>query len=213
MAGLYIGGEGLTEWLLEATGSLLERRTNRRGLLARSAMIGSAMMVAPLRFLVRPISAWAAISPGLCGGGLCDDGYTAFCCEINGGRNVCPSHTYIGGWWMCTAYRGGGLCAGDGVRYYIDCNRVPGESFGSCRCANDKCSERRVNCNVFRYGQCNTQVPGVTEVSCRVVVCENPAGIDGFNCSASVAVDDNTCSHESTCLTPLVGQLPGAGGA
>jgi hypothetical protein len=197
----------------EAAGSLLERRTSRRGLLARSAMVGSAMVVAPLRFLLRPISAWAAIAPGSCGGGLCDDGYTAFCCEINHGKNVCPTNTYIGGWWMCTAYTGNGLCAGDGVRYYMDCNRLPDRSFGPCRCANASCGERRVNCNVFRYGQCNTQIARVTEISCRVVVCENPAGIDEFNCSGSVAVDDNTCSHDWNCLTPLVEQLPGAGGA
>lgn len=203
----------MTARIADAAGSLLERRTTRRGLLARSAMAGSAMMVAPLRFLLRPITAWAAIAPGSCGGGLCDDGYTAFCCEINEGKNVCPANTYIGGWWMCTAYTGSGLCAGDGVRYYVDCNRLPDKSFGPCRCANHNCAERRVNCNVFRYGQCNTQIPGVTEVSCRVVVCENPAGVDGFNCNGSVAVDDNTCSHERNCLTPLVGQRPGAGGA
>ena len=49
--------------------------------------------------------------------------------------------------------------------------------------------------------------------ACRVVVCQNPATIDGFNCSGSVAVDNNTCSHDWSCLTPLVQQLPGAGGA
>jgi hypothetical protein len=203
----------VTQRLVEATGSLLERRVSRRSALSRAALAASAFAVAPLRYLLRPQDAWAVIAPGSCGGGLCDDGYTAFCCEINQGKNVCPDNTYIGGWWMCTAYRGTGLCRGDGARYYIDCNRLPDKSFGPCRCANNNCGERRVNCNVFRYGQCNTQVPGVTEVSCRVVVCENPATIDGFNCNASVAVDNNTCSHEWNCLTPLVGQLPGAGGA
>jgi hypothetical protein len=204
----------MTERLIAATGSLLERRTSRRGLLARAAVAGSALVVAPLRYLLRPVSAWAVIIPGSCGGGLCDDGYTAFCCEINEGKNVCPAHTFIGGWWMCTAYRGAGLCASEGVRYYIDCNRTPGQSFGSgCGCANNNCGERRVDCNVFRYGQCNTQIAGTTEVACRVVVCQNPASIDGFNCSASVAVDNNTCAHDWNCLTPLVEQLPGAGGA
>jgi hypothetical protein len=200
--------------LLTVGGSLLERRTSRRGLLARAALGGSAFAVAPLRYLLRPVAAWAVIDPGSCSGGLCTDGYTAFCCEINNGKNVCPSHTYIGGWWMCTSYTGSGLCAAEGVRYYVDCNRVPGLSFGSgCGCANNNCGERRVDCNVFRYGQCNTEIPGVTEVACRVVVCQNPATIAGFNCSSSVAVDNNTCSHEWDCLTPLVEELPGAGGA
>ena len=204
----------MTERLVEATGSLLERRTSRRGVLSRAALIASALVVAPLRYLLRPVSAWAVIGPGSCGGGLCDDGYTAFCCEINQGKNVCPPHTFIGGWWMCTAYGGGGVCASEGVRYYVDCNRTPGQSFGSgCGCANGNCGERRVDCNVFRYGQCNTHIGGTTEVACRVVVCKNPATIDGFNCSGSVAVDNNTCSHDWSCLTPLVEQLPGAGGA
>jgi len=204
----------VTERLVEKTGSLLERRTSRRGVLGRAALIASAFVVAPLRYLLRPVSAWAVIGPGSCGGGLCDDGYTAFCCEINGGKNVCPTHTFIGGWWMCTAYGGGGVCSAEGVRYYVDCNRTPGESFGSgCGCANGNCGERRVDCNVFRYGQCNTQIGGTTEVACRVVVCKNPATIDGFNCNGSVAVDNNTCSHDWGCLTPLVEQEPGAGGA
>jgi hypothetical protein len=71
----------------------------------------------------------------------------------------------------------------------------------------------RIDCNVFRYGQCNTQVGGVTPVYCRVVVCQNPATIEGFHCSSSVAVDDNTCGQSAGCLEPLVQQVPGAGGA
>ena len=203
----------MTRRLADAAGSLLERRTSRRGLLARAALAGSAMAVAPLRYLLRPVSAWAVIHPHLCGSGLCGDGYTAFCCEINNGKNVCPSGTYIGGWWMCTRYSGSGLCAAKGVRYYLDCNHLPGSST-FCRCANGTCAERRTDCNVFRYGQCNTQVSGVTAIACRVVLCQNPSTIEGFNCSASVAVDDNTCSHEWPCLTAgLVQQVPGAGGA
>ncbi len=46
-------------------------------------MTGLALAVAPLRYLLYPISALAAIDPGSCGGGLSTDGYTAFCCEIN----------------------------------------------------------------------------------------------------------------------------------
>lgn len=203
----------MTGRLIGAAGSLLERRTSRRGLLARAALAGSAMAVAPLRYLLRPVSAWAAIGPGSCSGGLCNDGYTAFCCEINQGKNVCPADTYVGGWWMCTRYAGHGLCAEEGVRYYIDCNHLPGTS-ADCRCANDTCAERRADCNVFRYGQCNTQIPGVTAIACRVVVCQNPSTIDGFNCGASLAVDDNTCSHEWPCLTAgLVQELPADGGA
>ncbi|MBV8941850.1 MAG: twin-arginine translocation signal domain-containing protein [Solirubrobacterales bacterium] len=203
----------MTQRLVEAAGSLVQRRTSRRGLLARAALAGSAMVVAPWRFLTRPVSAMEVIGPGNCpSGSLCANGYSAFCCQVNHGANRCPSGTFIGGWWMCTAYSGGGVCASEGVRYYVDCNCLPGHSCGGCRCAHGTCNEMRIDCNVFRYGQCNTQIGGITPVYCRVVVCQNPARIDGFNCSSSVAVDDNVCSQTADCLTPLVQQVPADGG-
>ena len=189
--------------LADGTARFLERRISRRGALAQVAVGGSALAVAPLRYLLYPGTAMAAIVPGDCASGLCNDGYTAFCCEINHGLNTCPAGTYAGGWWMCTDYRGRLLCGAEGVRYYVDCNRIPGTHFpGGCKCANDNCDERRVACNVFRYGQCNVQVKGVTEVVCRMIVCENPSQIDGLNCNGSLAVDDATCGHDNPCLQP-----------
>ena len=203
----------MTGRLVKEAGSALERRTSRRGLLARAALVGSALSVSPLRYLLRPTSAWAVISPGGCSGGLCNDGWTAFCCEINHGSNTCPPSTYTAGWWKCTAYRGHGLCSSEGVRYYVDCNRSPGAHFpGGCHCANNNCHERRVGCNHFRYGQCNTQVAGTTEVACRVVVCQHPSSISEFNCNHTYKVENAVCGHEGGCLKPTVEQLPGAGG-
>jgi hypothetical protein len=173
------------------------------------------MAVAPLRYLVRPDPAWAVIGPGDCGSGAkCNDGYTAFCCEINHGLNTCPAGTFVGGWWMCTDYRGHQLCQGAGIRYYIDCNSLPGRPFpGGCRCANDDCAHRRQACNVFRYGQCNTQIKGTTTVVCRVVTCERPNRIPGLNCNSTLMIDDAVCGHEAGCLEPMAVQLPGGGGA
>jgi hypothetical protein len=202
-----------SERFATAVGGLLTRRTTRRSALSKAALAGSALAVAPVRYLVRPGTAWAVIGPGDCSKGLCTDGYTAFCCEIEHGRNVCPSNTYVAGWWKCTSYQGGGLCHDEGVRYYVDCNRIPGRSFpGGCQCANGDCNKRRVDCNHFRYGQCNTQVQGTTEVVCRLVICQNPATVDGMNCNGTEMVDDNTCSHEASCLQGLAIQLPGGGG-
>ena len=199
--------------LVDGTARFLEARISRRGALTRVAVGGSALAVAPLRYLLYPGTAMAAIVPGDCGGGLCSDGYTAFCCEINHGQNTCPTGTYPAGWWMCTDYAGRLLCQEQGVRYYVDCNRIPHTSFpGGCRCANDNCNERRVACNVFRYGQCNVQVPGVTEVVCRMIVCENPSRIEGLNCNASLAVDNAVCGHDHPCLQPPPVQLAAAGG-
>lgn len=205
----------LSERLANALGGLLERRLSRRGVLARATVAGSAFAVAPVRYLVRPGTAWAVITrPADCTSGLCTDGYTAFCCEIQHGRNSCPDGTYVAGWWKCTNYQGQGLCQGDGARYYLDCNRLPFHVFpGGCQCANGDCGQRAVDCNHFRYGQCNTQVHGTTEVVCRLVICENPSTVAELNCNPTEMVDDLTCSHEVGCLDGLAVQLPGGAGA
>jgi hypothetical protein len=204
----------MSQRLSGAVGRLLERRTTRRRALSRVAVAGAAFAVAPVRYLVRPGTAWAVIGPQDCHSGKCTDGYTAFCCEIEHGLNRCPNGTYVAGWWKCTSYQGQGLCHDQGVRYYIDCNRTPGTVFpGGCQCANGDCGKRRVDCNAFRYGQCNTQIEGTTEVVCRLVICQNPATVPGMNCNHTEMVDDRTCSHEAGCLEGLAQPLPGSGGA
>jgi hypothetical protein len=200
--------------LVDASAFALESRVSRRSALMRMAVAGSALTIAPLRYLLYPGTAMAVVVPGDCADGLCTDGYTAFCCEINHGLNTCPADTFIGGWWMCTDYRGHQLCEGAGVRYYIDCNALPGRPFpGGCRCAEGTCDRRRVACNIFRYGQCNTQVAGTTAVVCRVVSCANPGHDPTLNCSTAVMIDDAVCGHEAGCLEPPPVQLPGVGGA
>jgi hypothetical protein len=115
---------------------------------------------------------------------------------------------------MCTDYRGHQLCQGSGIRYYIDCNNLPGQPFpGGCRCADNDCSHRRQACNVFRYGQCNTHIKGTTAVVCRVVTCEKPSRIPQLNCNSTLMIDDAVCGHEAGCLEPVATQLPGSGGA
>jgi hypothetical protein len=212
----------VTERVAGAASRLLERRTSRRGVLVKAAVAGSALAVGPLRYLLRPGSALAVVTCRTCGGGRCCDGWTEFCCVINGGVNACPPYSYMAGWWKCTSYRGRQLCKTSGVRYYIDCNRKPGSSCpGGCRCANGSCANRSTCCNVFRYGQCNTQVPGVTEVVCRVVKCENPCRLYPGTCNCTTLVDDRTCSHEAPCLSsegppppppPYTGLYGGGGG-
>lgn len=203
----------VSERLVSASATFLEERISRRSALVRVAVAGSAFCIAPVRYLLYPGSALAVIAPSSCAGGECTDGYTAFCCEINNGLNECPSGTFPGGWWMCTDYRGRQLCASEGVRYYVDCNALPGHPFpGGCVCANNSCDNRRVNCNIFRYGQCNTHIGGVTAVVCRMVTCQNPGSIPALNCSSSVAVDDAVCAHEAPCLQAPALELAGAGG-
>ncbi len=70
-----------------------------------------------------------------------------------------------------------------------------------------------MDCNHFRYGQCNTQVHGETEVVCRLVICQPPAQVAGLNCNGTEMVDDNTCTHEAGCLHGLAVPVQGGGGA
>jgi hypothetical protein len=190
----------MSEKLVRAAAKVVERRVSRRGLLARIAVAGSALAVSPLRYVLRPDPAYAVITAGSCSSGLCNSGYTTFCCTIHDGLNACPSYTFLAGWWKCTNYTGGGYCSKEGVRYYLDCNVTPGHHCpGGCHCANNKCSNRHTCCNVFRYGQCTTDIAGVTPVVCRVIKCVNPCKLYE-NCNCTLKVDNAVCSHEEGCL-------------
>ena len=69
-------------------------RLDRRSFIARSALVGSALVTAPADLLLRPTSAYAAVcscqGQSCTCGSLCCDGYTEFCCAIYG-ANACPS--------------------------------------------------------------------------------------------------------------------------
>ena len=165
----------------------LQRRLERRGFLARAALAGSAMTVAPLRYLLKPGTAYAAIC-GCAGGRECDcgstccDGYTEFCCTLTG-VNGCPPGSMVAGWWKAD---GSGLCAGpggsDSPRYYLDCNATAAGPCGAsgvtgatndcaCDCAGGDCGLRKSCCTAFRYGQCNQAVPCLGPIVCRIVTC------------------------------------------
>ena len=99
------------------------RAVSRRSFLVRAAGFGSALFVNPLRYLLRPGSAYAS----LCGpDASCSSGWTAFCCTVNGGQNTCPPGSMPAGWWKAD---NSSFC-NSGPRYYIDCN----SSCGTCGC-------------------------------------------------------------------------------
>jgi uncharacterized protein with LGFP repeats len=52
---------------------------------------------------------------------------------------------------------------------------------------------------VFRYGQCHTEVAGVTPVVCRVITCTPPWQWDP-SCSSSPRTDNRTGRHTAPCL-------------
>ena len=173
----------------KVSGMLGRSRTSRRSFLTRTAVVGSALAVGPLDFILKPGTAYGY----LCG--TCTDGWTAFCCTVNSGRNSCPAGSFVAGWWKAdnAAY-----CCGS-ARYIIDCNATcPTQC--SCRCGGGSCDNRRTCCNQFRYGQCNTHIACYGPVVCRVAICTPPWTWDP-SCTTTVRTDNRTTDHGAPCLT------------
>lgn len=166
-------------------------RANRRSFLMASVLAGTAFAADPWGYLTRPASAASSI----CGSGsACNEGWSVFCCTINGGRNSCPPNSFVGGWWKADR---SGFCCGN-ARYYIDCNAFSGSSAWRCHCNTTTCDQRRVACNQFRYGQCNQQIGPYGPVVCRIVTCTPPWQFDR-SCTATSATDNLTASHSAPC--------------
>lgn len=215
--------ESPDEKLAEHAAQILKNRISRRSVLVRSAMLGSALVVAPWRFVTRPVSAeelvegqFPELDSASCkscsecaSGSMCSpdgtscSGYTAFCCSLNG-NNSCPNDTFIGGFWKCSNYTGNKLCDSANKRFYIDCHADPGTTCSGCgcHCANNNCHNRKSCCSKFRYGQCNRNTdPNHTKaIKCRVVRCQNPCNIWPGQCDCTLKFDENTCGHEARCL-------------
>ncbi|MCB1041026.1 MAG: twin-arginine translocation signal domain-containing protein [Acidimicrobiales bacterium] len=183
------GGTFAQRLVHRASKALGGRRSSRRSFLTRTAMVGSALAVGPIDFILKPGTAYGY----LCG--TCSDGWTAFCCTVNSGKNTCPPYSFVAGWWKAdnAAY-----CCG-AARYIIDCNATcPTQC--SCRCAGDSCDGRRTCCNQFRYGQCHTEIACYGPVVCRVATCTPPWRYDP-SCTTSSATDNRTVNHGAPCLT------------
>jgi hypothetical protein len=185
----------MSRWLADKVSSVLATRTDRRGMLVRSALVGSALATNPVDFVLRPMTAYAAAcqcrgQPCSCGTACCD-GYTEFCCSITG-ANHCPAGTIPAGWWKAD---GTGFCSGP--RYYMDCNQTTYPC--GCSCANGSCSHRVTCCTFFRYGQCHQEISQVGPIVCRVVTCTPPWAIDS-TCTTVSATDQATASHDAPCL-------------
>jgi hypothetical protein len=172
--------------------------------LERFARAANAFSVAPVSYTTRPVEATAVLrrTCATCPpGSRCCGAYTAFCCTLPGGSNFgCPPHTFVGGWWQCN-YGKGDLCGTTNLRYYLDCSIDPGHACpGGCHCGDQRCSNFKTCCVVFRYGNCNTQIAHVTPIQCRLVTCVIPCRIDCLDCNCSAAYDQHTCLHEAGCL-------------
>jgi len=199
--------------LVERLANVMGARTSRRGFIARTTLAATALSVAPAEYILRPVSAYAAVCEchgyGCGCGQLCCDGYTEFCCTINHGSNTCPPGTFAGGWWKAD---GSSYC--DGPRYYIDCMAQCGCECGggsyeyfcgpgcdglTCGCANGDCNLRAAGCVTFRYGQCHTELACSGRIACRVVTC-TPAYLVDNSCQTNSFTDDYTANHNQPCL-------------
>lgn len=185
---------------------LATKKESRRGFLTKTAVVGSALAVGPIDFLLKPGTAYGY----LCG--TCTDGWTAFCCTINNGNNSCPPGSFVAGWWKAdnAAY-----CCGS-ARYIIDCNATcPTQCH--CGCGGNSCDDRRTCCNQFRYGQCHTEIACYGPVVCRVATCVPPWQYDP-SCTTTVRTDNRTTDHGAPCLTtdcgtPIAKKYEALGGA
>ena len=183
------------EKMIRRVGTMLGGASmSRRGFFARTAVVGSALVIDPVGFTIKPVSAYGSV----CGDAAnCNDGFSVFCCTINNGGNFCPDGTFLGGWWKAD---NSGFCCG-GPRYYLDCNVSCGPTNWSCHCEDSPttCDHRHVACNQFRYGQCHTEIDCYGPVACRLVTCTPPWAFDP-SCNSSVAVDESTVTHTAPCL-------------
>jgi hypothetical protein len=171
----------------------VRRPASRRGFLAAATLGGAALALDPWGYVTKPQDAYASV----CGPGAdCGDGWSAMCCSINHGHNSCPPGSYPGGWWKADR---SSFCGG-AARYYIDCNVTPGHTW-HCHCNDSNCDHRFVACNHFRYGQCNTQIAGVTNVVCRQISCRPPWQVYPGECGHSSRTDNATAEHNAPCLT------------
>lgn len=175
----------LADQMTDAAGRTLEGKTSRRGLLVRMTIFGSAMTLAPLKFLMRPGSAWAfSTTCSSCSTGLCaTSSNSAFCCTIYG-TNACPSGTTACGWWRCCIST---LYCTSGNRYFVDCCG----GCGAGHCVGDSCGNRKTCCYPKSWDNCS----GTGTIQCRAVLCVPPSQV--YSACGTKDHTENTCCQGS----------------
>jgi hypothetical protein len=167
---------------------------SRRSFLVRTSLFGSALAIDPARFALEPRTGYEAV----CGPEAdCGGGFTAFCCTIQRGANVCPEGTFVGGFWKADR---SAFCR-DAARYYVDCNGNAGWPW-HCHCPDTaSCDRRHVACVQFRYGNCNLEIPEHygSPVVCRVVTC-TPPWVWDESCTTTSFTDQFTVDQSAPCL-------------
>jgi hypothetical protein len=154
--------------VLDKPSDILDQ-TTRRSFLERVTLTATALAVGPVRFLIRPESAWAITCSNCPPSSSCCDQNSAFCCSLTGVGNFCPGGSSECGYWQC----------GTNNLYYIDCCTSTG---CTCHCGNQSCAYRKSCCNPRFYSNCTGGATG--PVVCRVTRQRRPDFCD-FQCSTS----------------------------
>jgi hypothetical protein len=189
--------------------SALSRRlrpVSRRDVLVGATVAATALATKPKEYALTPVAAYATI----CGpGNTAASGWTVFCSTVNKGVNSCPPGSFAAGWWKAAD---SSWCGG-GYRYIVDCNascskcttgcsdNLCDSRCWSCSCGTGSkatCDQRRICCNAFRYGQCNTHVKCSGGVHCRVVSCVPPYKF--ASCTTTSLSDNRTSEHSAPSL-------------
>lgn len=195
--------------------SALSRRmrpVSRRDVLVGATVAATALATKPKEYALTPVAAYATI----CGpGNTASSGWTVFCSTVNRGVNNCPPGSFAAGWWKAAD---SSWCGG-GYRYIVDCNakcskcttgcsdNMCDSRCWSCSCGTGStasCDQRRVCCNAFRYGQCNTHIKCSGGVHCRVVSCVPPYR---FASCTTTSLSDNRTSEHSAASLPVWSSL------
>lgn len=198
-----------TERFAEVTSHLIARHTSRRGFLVRAAIIGSAMVTAPLRYVLEPGDALATCincnscgnckspCPSGCTDGTCqcndqccNSNNSVFCCTLPGGSNECPGgSSHRCGSWFC----------GDINAYeYIDCCQCP--CGAGCHCGDLQCYNRRTCCFAWSWSNCNrpTCNGSASKIVCRVTRLHN-ANHDCSDCTKGFLSSGDDCANPPAC--------------
>jgi len=155
-----------SETIVSRAAGAFSTRTSRRSFLLRISLIGSALAVAPVRFLMRPESAWGVVTRALtcdcppgsgctCGSSTCcDDQTSTFCCSLGYTNGpACPVGHACGYWY----------CSSTGY-FYLDCCSSDCGSIG-CKCAGGNCGNRKECCYDVEWTNCD-QTTG--KIICRI---------------------------------------------
>ena len=197
-AGPRSKGIAFTNWLVNKTAGLLEKKSSRRGFLIGSAMVGSAVAVAGVRarhatrFAVQP-------HHRLRGRPLHRRLHRVLLHDQQRPQRV-PARQLRR--WL-VARRLLQLLQRHPLLHRLHAELLRRPNLGerllrraasSARCGGG-CDTRRVYCNYFRYGQCHQRSASPGPIACRVVTCTPPYADARWRAPPTLAVDNSTAEH------------------